>query len=92
MEPIEFMGMELAPLNAPTGTEDSVSALPFKRVSQKITVRTAEGPKDVEVPTVVSCWYLSDEEIEKLITTKVIWLGVWGETQPPVYLTTERPF
>ncbi len=39
----------------------------------------------------VSCWELSDEEIEQLVKTKRLWLGVLsGATQPPVWLSTEE--
>lgn len=41
----------------------------------------------------ISCWQLSDEEIEKLKETKCIWLGlIAGGTQPPAFLTVETPF
>lgn len=41
----------------------------------------------------ISCWQLSDEEIEKLKETKCIWLGVLsGQTQPPVFLSVDYPF
>jgi hypothetical protein len=42
--------------------------------------------------TCVSCWELSDDELKKLMETKKIWLGVLsGTTQPPVFLTVEKP-
>lgn len=39
----------------------------------------------------ISCWILSDEEIEKLKQTRRIWLGVMGG-QPPVWLMVDNPF
>ena len=41
----------------------------------------------------VSCWEFTDEEIQKLIETKKIWIGVCsGESQPPIWLDVEYPF
>jgi len=38
----------------------------------------------------VSCWQLSDDEIEKIKETKQLWLSVHtGATQPPVLLSAE---
>lgn len=36
---------------------------------------------------VISCWKLSEEELEEVKKTGVIWLSVWGQ-QPPVYLSS----
>lgn len=36
----------------------------------------------------VSLWKLSDEEVQKIIETKHVWLFVWsGVTQPPVSMS-----
>ena len=41
----------------------------------------------------ISCWELSDDEIQHIVHNKKVWLGVLtGETQPPVFLTAESPF
>lgn len=41
---------------------------------------------------IISCWELSDLDLEKLKTTKRIWLHVWGEGQPPVLVSGDYPF
>lgn len=41
---------------------------------------------------IISCWELSDEDIEKLKTTKRIWLHVWSINQPPVLVSPDYPF
>lgn len=93
MEPIEFMGMDETPLKAPKGTEKNVVDLPVKSIKQKIEVQRPDGSTEVvDMPIKVSCWYFTDEDIEKLITEKVLWFGAWGESHPPIFLTTERPF
>lgn len=41
----------------------------------------------------ISCWQFTEEEIQKLIETKQIWIGVVsGQTQPPIFLSVDTPF
>lgn len=41
----------------------------------------------------ISCWQFTEEEIQKLIETKRIWIGiVSGQTQPPIFLSVDTPF
>lgn len=41
---------------------------------------------------VISCWKFTPEELEQVQKTGRIWLGVFGETMPPVWLTGVSPF
>ena len=43
-------------------------------------------------PVVVSCWKLTQEELDHLAAGGRLWLYVWGDTMPPVALTAEHPF
>lgn len=43
-----------------------------------------------DLPTVITCWELTDEQLETLKDTRRVWLAVIGG-QPPVYLTTLCP-
>lgn len=43
-------------------------------------------------PYVVSCWTLSDEELQRLLYTKQIWLFVNAINPPPVALSIDHPF
>lgn len=62
-------------LGAPHGCETEVVALPIRRDGQ----------------TLVSCWQLSDAEIEEVRATGLVWLSVWGaRTQPPVLVTGHK--
>lgn len=41
----------------------------------------------------LSCWELSDDEIQELIKTKKLWLWIFsGSTQPPISASVEHPF
>ena len=40
---------------------------------------------------VQSCWQLSDEEIQEVIKTGKIYFSAWGNTHPPICLST-APF
>lgn len=44
------------------------------------------------IPVVVSCWKLTQEELEEITRTGRVWLTVIGETMPPVALDGNRPF
>ena len=39
----------------------------------------------------ISCWELSDEEIEEIKERKTIWLSIWGRAHPPVLIETKKP-
>lgn len=43
-------------------------------------------------PVVISCWKLTQEELEEFKRTGRIWLHVFGATMPPVYLGANHPF
>ena len=77
MTPIEFKGQTLV-LRKPAGMSDEeCSPLPIARLDD----------------TCVSCWRMSWRERLKVLWTGRVWLGVLsGQTQPPVYVTVERPF
>lgn len=40
------------------------------------------------VPAVQSCWQLSDDELQEVIKTGKIYFSVWGNTHPPICLST----
>lgn len=87
MEPIEFMGMDKEFLKAAPGTESAVRDLPVKRHKQLIQM----GEELVNMPAVTSCWYVSDEDLEKIIKERVVWFTAWGTSHPPVILSADRP-
>lgn len=45
-----------------------------------------------EFPGIISCWKLSEEDLQRINETGVVWLNVVGRTMPPVLLFTENPF
>lgn len=42
-------------------------------------------------PVIISCWNLTQEEIDEVQQTGKIWLTVTGESMNPVNLQVERP-
>jgi hypothetical protein len=58
------------------GTEKSVKTLPCFRDGEQV----------------ISAWRLTPAEIADVINTGIVWCGVMGSTQPPVYLTGHNPF
>jgi hypothetical protein len=44
------------------------------------------------VPVVISCWKLTQEEVQTLISTGRIWLTVVGKSMPPVSVSVHSPF
>lgn len=51
-----------------------------------------ENSDGSDVPCLVSCWELSEEEIAEIIRTKRMYLSITGGTMPPVSLMVENPF
>jgi len=77
MNPIEFNEQNKVLLKPESMTDEECKSLPVFSNGDEC----------------VSCWQLSDEEIEKLKETKCVWLGVLsGSTQPPVFLSVDYPF
>jgi hypothetical protein len=51
-----------------------------------------KGRYDNGTPVVVSCWKLTKDEVETLMTTGRVWLHLIGHTMPPALLQVEHPF
>lgn len=45
-----------------------------------------------DMPVVVSCWKLTQEDLDHILKHKRVWLTVYGPSMPPVYLSGKRPF
>lgn len=45
-----------------------------------------------DVPTVISCFKLTAEELIEVNRTGRVWLGVYGFTMPPAYISGVKPF
>jgi hypothetical protein len=54
-------------------------------------ISTIEETGD-QVPTLISKWQLSKEDLEEIQKTGCIWLSIVGRGMPPVSLFTENPF
>lgn len=44
------------------------------------------------LPTVVSCWKLTAEELAEINRTGRVWLGIAGATMPPAWISGVSPF
>lgn len=44
------------------------------------------------IPGVVSCWKLTQDEVDEFTRTGRIWLTVLGATMPPVSVSAINPF
>lgn len=43
-------------------------------------------------PNVLSKWQLSDEELDEVNRTGVVWFNCWGETHPPMWISGSNPY
>ena len=43
-------------------------------------------------PHVLSKWQLTDEELEEVKRTGVVWFSCWGNTHPPMWISGKDPF
>jgi hypothetical protein len=77
MKPIEFKEMNVILKKPDSMTDEECGSLPVY----------CDGE------SCISCWELSDEDIEKLIKTRKLWFRVFsGITQPPIGFTVDKPF
>ncbi len=44
------------------------------------------------LPVIISCWKLTEKELEEVKSKGVVWLTVYGTGTPPVYISGETPF
>lgn len=42
-------------------------------------------------PMVISCWKLTQEELEEIQRTGRVWLSIWGPTMPPANVSGIKP-
>jgi len=90
MQSVDFEGSNRT-LGKPEGmTEEQCRALPIRDIEQIII--NPETNESTKIPFVVSCWCLTLVEIEELVRTGVLWVGINGYTQPPIFITTVKPF
>jgi hypothetical protein len=69
-------------LSAPEGmTHEEVNPL-------SVCITTDEAG----LPLVISCWKVTADELIEIARTGRIWLGVVGQTMPPVWLMGTNPF
>lgn len=64
------------------GGDPEVLDLPIRRGTDIMASGT--------VPTVISCWQLSPEELKEIIETGVVYLKSWGITHPPICVIGNR--
>jgi hypothetical protein len=50
------------------------------------------APDDPEGPYLISCWQLTQEEMEEVKRTGIVWLYTLGTTTPPVALSGKSPW
>lgn len=43
-------------------------------------------------PGVITCWKLTKEEVDELISTGRLWITIMGNVIPPISPTVEKPF
>jgi hypothetical protein len=76
-----------------------MTAVKFKE--QNITFTEPDGMTDKECGSlpaykndaqIVSCWKLSLIERITILFSGIMWLGICGHCQPPIYMTVTSPF
>lgn len=45
-----------------------------------------------ESPVLISCWKVTQEELEEIKKTGRVWVYVYGHTMPPIYPSGLYPF
>lgn len=81
MVPASFDGADVVLSRPSEMTDEECEPLSIKRMQ-------TEGG----TPVVLSCWKLTQEELEEFSRTGRIWVTVYGTTMPPIALNGIRPF
>lgn len=74
--PIDFKGQNFE-FTAPPGMENQVRPLPVRK----------QMHHEYDVPEIVSCWELDEEERKQVAETGCVYLSILGEGMPPVYVS-----
>lgn len=80
-EPIKFQQANDVLLPPENMTEEQCATLPIFRG------KTSDMISDC----VVSCWQLSDEELEEVKRTGKVFVGALGKTHPPIFIMGKFP-
>lgn len=51
------------------------------------TLRVCRGLLQGKTPVVISCWKPDRAELEEIMRTGRVWLMIWGQTQPPAFVS-----
>lgn len=60
--------------------------------TDQLAVCIAYHPDNENIPSIISKWKLSPEEIERISETGELWLSVLGPGLPPMFPTVYNPF
>lgn len=82
MEPVVFDGVNTI-LKKPEHLTEECGDLPVK-------ICCSPNPERELGPSVESVWELTPEEIEIITVTRRVRLGIYGMSQPPVYMEVEQ--
>lgn len=71
--------------------------IPIKFPEQNVTFKHPD-PNCGDLPAfqddsvIVSCWELTDEDLEAVNSSRKIWVGIRGKVLQPMWIITELPF
>lgn len=51
-----------------------------------------QGKDQSGFPNIISCWKLSEDDMNTIKETGVVWLTIVANGMPPVYVGSENPF
>lgn len=73
--------------------ESNFSFTPPPDLENCQTLKVWRGKDDKDIPTVISVWELTEEELAEIAKTKKVFLGIISPGSiPPVYITGISPF
>ena len=86
MVPVEFTQQNFVYTKPKGWTDDQCSDLHVWKGSVDI------GDDKTPMPTIVSCWQPSAEDIEAINAGQPIFMLITSDNQPPISITTINPF
>ena len=81
MKPVDFPEKNFTFTKPSSMTDDQCGSLPVFK-----------GQDANKVPVIISCWELTKDEMDEVAKTGKVYLQIFGNGMPPVYVGAENPF
>lgn len=91
MDPVQFEGANCVLKSPVTSNGIELNKEEKLKIEDLYVLKCVFG--DSKIPAFISCWELSDADVDRILKTRRVWCTVLtGGAAPPISLQTHRPF